>query len=98
MVEKMQLLHITGPREDIDRVMDVYLSKYEIHFENAPASLNNLTNVRPFVETNVYKESYARAKVLWDYLKNWIMSSARFWNLSILHSGQGAFRGSIITN
>lgn len=51
MVEKMQLLHITGPREDIDRVMDVYLSKYEIHFENAPTSLNNLTNVRPFVET-----------------------------------------------
>ena len=76
MVEKMQLLHITGPREDIDRVMDVYLSKYEIHFENAPTSLNNLTNVRPFVETNVYKESYSRAKVLWDYLKDTASESA----------------------
>ena len=35
MVEKMKLLHITGPKNDIDRVMEQYLSRYEIHFENA---------------------------------------------------------------
>lgn len=33
MVEKMKLLHITGPKYDIDRVMEQYLSRYEIHFE-----------------------------------------------------------------
>ena len=38
MVEKMKLLHITGPKNDIDRVMGKYLSKYDIHFENAIAS------------------------------------------------------------
>ncbi len=65
MVEKMKLLHITGPRTDIDRVMDTYLSKYEIQFENAMVSLNNLANVRPFVETNLYKEAYAKADFLW---------------------------------
>lgn len=70
MVEKMELLHITGPKDDIDRVMDVYLSKYDIHFENAIASLSSLANVRPFVETNVYKEAYAKAKKLWEYLKD----------------------------
>lgn len=70
MVEKMKLLHITGPKEDIDRVMDVYMSKYDIHFENAIASLSNLANVRPFVETNVYKDTYAKAKLLWEYLKD----------------------------
>ncbi len=68
MVEKMKLLHITGPREDIDRVMEVYLSKYDVHFENAIASLGSMENVRPFVETNVYKEAYARAEKLWEYL------------------------------
>lgn len=69
MVEKMELLHITGPKDDIDRVMDVYLSKYDIHFENAIASLSDLTNVRPFVETNVYKDAYGKAKRLWEYVK-----------------------------
>ncbi len=70
MVEKMKLLHITGPKGDIDRVMDVYLSKYEIHFENAMASLSSLSNVRPYVETNIYKDAYARAGELWEYLKD----------------------------
>ena len=70
MVEKMKLLHITGPKGDIDRVMDVYLSKYEIHFENAIASLSSLSNVRPYVETNIYKDAYARAGELWEYLKD----------------------------
>lgn len=70
MIEKMKLLHITGPKDDIDRVMDIYLSKYDIHFENAIASLSSLANVRPFVGTNVYKDTYAKAKLLWEYLKD----------------------------
>ncbi len=69
MVEKMELLHITGPREDIDRVTDAYLSKYEIHFENATTSLSSLANVRPFVETNLYKEAFQKAEKLWEYIK-----------------------------
>ena len=69
MVEKMKLLHITGPKNDIDRVMGKYLCKYDIHFENAISSLSTLTNVRPFVETNVYKDAYTKAKMLWEYTK-----------------------------
>ena len=68
MVEKMKLLHITGPKQDIDRVMDQYLSRYEIHFENAIASLSTLINVRPFVETNVYKDAYGKAKKIKELL------------------------------
>lgn len=68
MVEKMELLHITGPKSDIDRVMDVYLSNYDIHFENAAASLGSLSNVRPFVETNLYKDAYRKAGVLWEQM------------------------------
>jgi V/A-type H+-transporting ATPase subunit I len=69
MVEKMKLLHITGPKADIDRVMKQYLSKYDIHFENAMQSLGSLSNVRPFVETNVYRDAYTKAKSLWEYIK-----------------------------
>ncbi len=68
MIEKMKLLHIAGPREDIDRVVKLYLNKYDIHFENAMTSLGNLKNIRPFVETNVYKETAQRGRELKQYL------------------------------
>ena len=54
MVEKMKLLHITGPKNDIDRVMEQYLSRYEIHFENAASGFGISGHVRPFAETNIY--------------------------------------------
>lgn len=69
MVEKMKLLHITGPKNDIDRVVKQYLEQYEIHFENAMTSLNNLKNVRPFVETNLYKEAAKKGEELKQYLE-----------------------------
>ena len=65
----MKLLHITGPRNDIDRVVRLYLDKYDIHFENAMTSLNNLKNVRPFVETNLYKEAAQMGEELKQYLE-----------------------------
>jgi len=37
MIEKMEFISITGPKADIDRVVNQYLSKYEIHLENALA-------------------------------------------------------------
>ena len=68
MIEKMKLLHITGPKADIDRVVKFYLNKYDIHFENAMSSLGNLKNVRPFVETNLYKDTAQRGEELKEYL------------------------------
>lgn len=70
MVEKMKLLHITGPKGDIDRVMSQYLNHYEIHFENAMTSLNNLKNIRPFVETNLYKGACQKGEELKQYLES----------------------------
>ncbi len=68
MVEKMKLLHIAGPKEDIDRVVKLYLNNYDIHFENAMTSLGTQNNVRPFVETNLYKDAAQRGKELRQYL------------------------------
>lgn len=56
MIEKMKFLSITGPKADIDRVVDTYLSRYEIHLENALSELKTVKDLRPFIETNPYKE------------------------------------------
>ena len=60
----MKFLSITGPKEDIDRVVDTYLSKYEIHLENALSELKTVQDLRPFVETNPYKDISQRAEEL----------------------------------
>ena len=34
MIEKMKFLSITGPKADIDRMTETYLSRYEIHLDD----------------------------------------------------------------
>lgn len=67
---EMKLLHITGPKYDIDRVMEQYLSRYEIHFENAASGFGISGHVRPFAETNIYKDACTKAQALWEHLKD----------------------------
>ena len=55
MIEKMKFLSITGPKADIDRVVDQYLSKYEIHLENALASLQSVQSLTPYIQVNPYR-------------------------------------------
>ena len=62
MIVKMKFLSISGPRTDIDRVCDVYLSKYEMQLENAVTELRTTQNLLPFVEVNPYKEPLAKAE------------------------------------
>ena len=69
MIEKMKFLSITGPMGDIDRVVDVYLSRYEIQLENALSELKTVKNLRPFVETNPYKEDEQKAGALMEQYK-----------------------------
>lgn len=69
MIEKMKFLSITGPKSDIDRVVDEYLSKYEIHLENTLSELRNVKNLRPYTESNPYKEVYQRSNDIMASLK-----------------------------
>lgn len=62
MIVKMKFLNISGPRLDIDRVCDKYLSKYEMQLENAVTELKTTDNLLPFVEVNPYKEALAKAE------------------------------------
>ncbi|WP_125141614.1 V-type ATP synthase subunit I [Clostridium transplantifaecale] len=64
MIEKMKFLSITGPKEDIDRVVNQYLSKYEIQIENALSELKTVKDLRPYIEINPYKELFTRASRL----------------------------------
>ena len=57
----MKFLSISGPRTDIDRVCDTYLSKHEMQLENAIAELRTTENLLPFVEVNPYKDPLAKA-------------------------------------
>lgn len=62
MIVKMKFLSITGPRTDIDRVSDVYLSKYEMQLEHAITELKTTDNLLPFVELNPYKDPLSKAE------------------------------------
>lgn len=69
MIEKMKFLSITGPKADIDRVVSEYLSRYEIHLENALSELQTVQNLRPYMEINPYKEWLARVDGFLQELK-----------------------------
>ena len=66
----MKFLSITGPKADLDRVVNTYLSKYEIHLENALSELAEVASLSPFLEINPYKEHISAAEALYEELEN----------------------------
>ena len=68
MVEKMRFVSIIGPKDDIDRVTEKYISKYEIHLENTLAELSSLENIHPFVETNPYGQLSKKVSQMKEYI------------------------------
>lgn len=70
MIEKMKFLSISGPKTDIDRITEQYLSKYEIQLENAITELKTTENLIPFMEVNPYKEALNQANQYCKLLKN----------------------------
>ena len=70
MIVKMKFLSISGPKTDIDRVCDQYLSKYEMQLENAVAELKTTDNLQPFVDLNPYREPLAKAEQFTAMIKD----------------------------
>ena len=70
MIVKMKFINISGPRGDIDRVTDLYLSRYEIQLESALSELKTVDNLRPFVELNPYRDALGKAVQFVGYLAN----------------------------
>lgn len=70
MIVKMKFVNISGPRDDIDRVTDLYLSRYEIQLESALSELKTVDNLRPFVELNPYRDALNKAIQFAGFLQN----------------------------
>ena len=55
MITKMSMVNITGPRDDIDRMSDQYLSHYDIHLENTLKELSDIRTLKPYTSPDPYK-------------------------------------------
>ena len=53
MIEKMQFLSITGPKDDIDRAIEQHLSKYEFQLESTMTELSETTGLKPVSYTHL---------------------------------------------
>ena len=53
----MKFVTITGPMNDIDRFANTYLTKYDIHLENALSQLSSSDNLIPFKLDNPYEKT-----------------------------------------
>ena len=56
----MKFVTINGPVDDIDRFANNYLSKYEIHLENALVELSTSDRLIPFKLNNPYEKTLAK--------------------------------------
>ena len=68
MIEKMKFITLTGPENDLDRVVDQYLSRYEIHLENALRELPDEKRVTPFQGANPYRDMLSRIRSYTDLI------------------------------
>lgn len=80
MIVKMNFLSITGPKDDIERMAEQYLSKYEIQLENALTELKTVHNLRPYTDKNPYDEILKRAK---EYLPEDLNTSRTFPGMTV---------------
>ena len=68
MIAKMKFVSLSGPKADIDRMVNKYLSKYEIHLENALTALGEEQHLVPYVQKNPYKDILATAGIYTELL------------------------------
>ncbi len=66
MIEKMKFISISGPKDDLDRVVNQVLSHYPIQFEHALTELKSASHssLVPYPAANPYREPYQKAKRL----------------------------------
>lgn len=64
MIVKMKFVSATGPKESFDKIVDKYLSKYDLHLESAFKEYESVGSLSPYQESNPYKEVLARAEEL----------------------------------
>lgn len=61
MIAKMKFLKLTGPINELDRIVEQYVSRYNIQIENAVAELKDVSNLMSHAEYNPYKDLLMKA-------------------------------------
>lgn len=64
MIVKMKFVSIMGKTNDIDRVINKYISKYEIQFENALTEIASEKHIRPLEGINEYAKYIKETETL----------------------------------
>lgn len=67
LITKMSFVNITGPRQEIDRIADTYISKYDMELEYAPSEMKTIVSLSPYTQTNPYKEQIKYGEELVKY-------------------------------
>ncbi len=70
MIVKMKFVSATGPREQFDDIVDKYLTRYDMHLENAYNEFRSDNNVIPYSSSNPYKDVLNKAENLLEYIKD----------------------------
>lgn len=55
MIEKMRFVSLSGPLSELDETIATYLTKYDIHLENALSELHD-NHLRPILDANPYQK------------------------------------------
>lgn len=69
MIVKMKFVSATGPKESFDKIIDKYLSKYDLHLESAFKEFESINTLNPYQESNPYKDILSKAEELIDQIK-----------------------------
>lgn len=64
MIVKLDFLTISGPKHDLDRMVDSYLSGYDIHIENALSQLDSKDQLRTFTGIDPYQPYLEKTRQL----------------------------------
>lgn len=70
MIEKMSFVTLAGPKTQIDYLVEHYLSKHDIHLENALNELDTTEHFTTFSEENPFTDIFNRGHALMSLIKD----------------------------
>lgn len=70
MIEKMSFVTLAGPKAEIDHLVNHYLSKHDIHLENALTEFSSSDQFTTFTEENPFKAFLNKSHELMQLVKN----------------------------
>ena len=70
MIEKMSFVTLAGPKTEIDHLVTHYLSKHDIHLENALTEFSSAEQFTTFSEENPFKASLNKSHELMLLINN----------------------------